>query len=270
MTLTLDFSIFTQWMTHDILWRGRGGGGEGQQTFPQNCWKQESFGPSRESSLLTLSDTIVHTLFSLNSDKCADTTNTITFGGGMSWVQVELLVLIQYCSAIVKGIIAVCFDLTESQVSWPGKWTSHLYFGTRHGWLPMVTCVAMLYPQPTPLIRNSGYIPFKIALDASMWLNVYSYWPQGKVMFSNVSVCPQSASWILVHCSALLWPGRYASYSNAFLLWSIFTGTAWSPWIPILKEHFVFTQRTSTRTMIPIVSMAATPLTRLLFKRQLD
>ena len=27
----------------------------------------------------------------------------------------------------------------------------------------------------------------------------------GKVMFSQVSVCPQLASWILVHCSALLW-----------------------------------------------------------------
>ena len=180
----------------------RGGWGVGQQTFPQNCRKQESFGPSHESSLLTLSDTIVHTLFSLNSDKCSDTANTITFAGGMSWVQVELLVLIQYCSTFVKGIIAVCFDLTERQVSWPGKWTSHLYFGTRHGWLLMVTRVAMLYPQPALLIKNSGYIPFKIGLDASMWLNVYLYW-------------------------------------MAIFLWLIFTGTAWSPQILVLKEHFV-------------------------------
>ena len=37
-----------------------------------------------------------------------------------------------------------------------------------------------------------------------------------KVMFSQVSVCPQSASWILLQCSALLWRGRYASYWNAF------------------------------------------------------
>ena len=37
-------------------------------------------------------------------------------------------------------------------------------------------------------------------------------------MFSQVSVCPQSASWILVHCSALLRRGRYAFYWNAFLL----------------------------------------------------
>ena len=34
-------------------------------------------------------------------------------------------------------------------------------------------------------------------------------------------VCPQSASWLLVHCSALLWRGRYASYWNAFLLLTI-------------------------------------------------
>ena len=45
-----------------------------------------------------------------------------------------------------------------------------------------------------------------------------NYRPQGKVMFSRVSVCPRSASWILVHCSALLHRGRYASYWNAFLL----------------------------------------------------
>ena len=37
-------------------------------------------------------------------------------------------------------------------------------------------------------------------------------------MFSQVSVCPQSASWILDHCSALLRHGRYASHWNAFLL----------------------------------------------------
>ena len=36
-------------------------------------------------------------------------------------------------------------------------------------------------------------------------------------MFSQVSVCPQSTTKILVHRSALLWRGRYASYWNAFL-----------------------------------------------------
>ena len=34
-------------------------------------------------------------------------------------------------------------------------------------------------------------------------------------MFSQ---CPQSASWLLDHCSSLLWRGRYASYWNGFLL----------------------------------------------------
>ena len=44
------------------------------------------------------------------------------------------------------------------------------------------------------------------------------YRPRGKVMFSQVSVCPQSASWLLVHCSTFLQHGRYASYWNAFFL----------------------------------------------------
>ena len=40
---------------------------------------------------------------------------------------------------------------------------------------------------------------------------------KGKVMFSRVSVCPQSASWLLAHCSTLR-HGRYASYWNAFCI----------------------------------------------------
>ena len=44
--------------------------------------------------------------------------------------------------------------------------------------------------------------------------------PQGKVMFSQVFVCQQSASWLLVHCSALLQCGRCASYGNASLLYN--------------------------------------------------
>ena len=40
---------------------------------------------------------------------------------------------------------------------------------------------------------------------------------KGKVMFSQVFVCPQSASWLLIHCLALLRRGQYASYWNAFL-----------------------------------------------------
>ena len=45
-------------------------------------------------------------------------------------------------------------------------------------------------------------------------------------MFSQVSVCPQSAAWIVVHCSALLRRGRYASYWNAFLF-----VTELKPWL---------------------------------------
>ena len=40
---------------------------------------------------------------------------------------------------------------------------------------------------------------------------------QGKVMFSQASVCPQSTSLLLGHCSSLLQHGRYTSYWNAFL-----------------------------------------------------
>ena len=36
------------------------------------------------------------------------------------------------------------------------------------------------------------------------------------------SFCTQSASWLLSHCSSLLWLGRYASYWNAFLLVKMF------------------------------------------------
>ena len=32
----------------------------------------------------------------------------------------------------------------------------------------------------------------------------YFYRPEGKVMFSQVFVCSQSASWLLVHCSSLV------------------------------------------------------------------
>ena len=51
----------------------------------------------------------------------------------------------------------------------------------------------------------------------------YIYRPQGKVMFSHVFVCPQSASWLLGHWSSLLWQGRYVCYWNAFfssMLWT--------------------------------------------------
>ena len=46
--------------------------------------------------------------------------------------------------------------------------------------------------------------------------HIVYYPPQGKVMVSQASVCPQSASCIPVHCSALLRDGQYASHWNAF------------------------------------------------------
>ena len=55
------------------------------------------------------------------------------------------------------------------------------------------------------------------------WPTVVITDPKGKVMFSQVSVCPQSASWLIVHCSALLRRGRYASYWNAFLCYFVCT-----------------------------------------------
>ena len=55
------------------------------------------------------------------------------------------------------------------------------------------------------------------------WPTVVITDPKGKVMFSQVSVCPQSASWLIVHCSALLRRGRYASYWNAFLYYFVCT-----------------------------------------------
>ena len=51
-------------------------------------------------------------------------------------------------------------------------------------------------------------------------MKIHLYRPQGE---DNVftGVCPQSASWLLVHCSALLQWFRYASYWNTFLFRSI-------------------------------------------------
>ena len=52
----------------------------------------------------------------------------------------------------------------------------------------------------------------------------YYYRLQGKIMFSQASVIlPQSASWLLGHCSSLLLRVRYAFYWHAFL----FLGRFW-------------------------------------------
>ena len=62
-----------------------------------------------------------------------------------------------------------------------------------------------------------------IAFPQLHWPTVVITDPKGKVMFSQVSVCPQSASWLIVHCSALLRRGRCASYWNAFLYYFVCT-----------------------------------------------
>ena len=45
---------------------------------------------------------------------------------------------------------------------------------------------------------------------------------KGNVMFLQVFVCSQSASWLLVHCLFLLLYGQYVSYWNAFFFKHIF------------------------------------------------
>ena len=89
-------------------------------------------------------------------------------------------------------------------------------------WIPIQTCSLEDF-------TVQGSLP--LASADILWLAMYGrqvggmhptgmlscYRPQGKVMFSQVSVCPQSASWLPSHCSSLLRLGRYASYCNAFL-----------------------------------------------------
>ena len=58
----------------------------------------------------------------------------------------------------------------------------------------------------------------KSVRESSVLVSVIVTDHKGKIKFSQVFVCPQLASWLLIHCSALLWRGWYASYSNAFLL----------------------------------------------------
>ena len=76
---------------------------------------------------------------------------------------------------------------------------------------------------PTKMVKLPDLQTLKDVLECSKQSQLnsgnyeYYYRAEGKVMFSQLSVCPQSASWILVHCSTLLQCGRYAFYWNAFL-----------------------------------------------------
>ena len=68
---------------------------------------------------------------------------------------------------------------------------------------------------------------------------------KGKVMFSQVSVCRQSATWLLGHRPSLLrrgrsasyWRSRYASYWNTFLL-SIF----------VMQDYVTYCKSQQTRS----------------------
>ena len=77
---------------------------------------------------------------------------------------------------------------------------------------------------PMTVLRRTYNNTSTIVLE---WKRSVNYQPKGKVLFSQVSVCPQSASWLLVHCSALLWCGRYASYWNGFLFLKKFESFLW-------------------------------------------
>ena len=64
----------------------------------------------------------------------------------------------------------------------------------------------------------AGFYLVKVFCGQCRILSQFDFYrPQGKVIFSQVSVCPQSGSWLLVHCSTLLQHARYASYWNAVL-----------------------------------------------------
>ena len=83
-------------------------------------------------------------------------------------------------------------------------------------WSPEEYCFPDVWiPPPSNSVLHVAKI-----LSPLFWIPEKSHFhrPQGKVMFSQVSFCPQSASWLLGHCSSLLERGRYTSYWNAFLL----------------------------------------------------
>ena len=65
--------------------------------------------------------------------------------------------------------------------------------------------------------RNVHNVKAKYQVNKYCLERSYFYRPQVKVMFSQLPVCPQSVSWLLVHCSAFLQRGWYASYWNAVL-----------------------------------------------------
>ena len=69
-----------------------------------------------------------------------------------------------------------------------------------------------------------GLIPHPLApphLTAPLGARLFTD-RKGNVIFLQVFVCSQSASWLLVHCLFLLLYGQYVSYWNAFFFKHIF------------------------------------------------
>ena len=64
--------------------------------------------------------------------------------------------------------------------------------------------------------KHQSFYGFTEGIMLTVVANFYR--PQMKVMFSEMSVCPQAGTWILVCCFGSLRRGRYASYWNAFLV----------------------------------------------------
>ena len=131
-------------------------------------------------------------------------------------------------------------------------------------WFPVQTCSLQDFTVqgPPPVLTSGDWI-----LKHEWWTSgrYVSYWNvvfllaarEGNV-FTGVCqlFCPQSASWLLVHCSSLLQRGRYASYWNAFLFTCIFS---WE-----LNHVFdwlisYWCTRSETRLFIHYVSFALTP-----------
>ena len=101
----------------------------------------------------------------------------------------------------------------------------------------LLVCILVAKSERSPSISNPHYLIFQIGgggrgvgemqlLNLSWKLIITDH--KGKVMFSQVSVCPQSASWLLVHYSALLRRRHHASYWNAFSFGNILLKTAWN------------------------------------------
>ena len=109
-------------------------------------------------------------------------------------------------------------------------------------------CLVFVFISKHPLMRRNHGLQWlsQTYCDLDLWRSTiflrykdfrtnHFYRPQGKVMFSRVSVCPQSASRLPVHCSALpnckyllmrpfLRRGWYASYWKVFLVTKNFVG----------------------------------------------